>query len=379
MGWRGRSFVYWLKTVYYPYLISSMQETKSLSLEPFFNLSMDLLCIAGYDGYFKKVNPAVVKLLGYSEEELFSRPIREFIHEEDRDLTARYRENLKNNVPLVNYENRYVCKSGEIIWLHWTSIPLDDEKLVYAIAKNITHKKKLEKERIEHLINLVDKNQELKRLNYTASHDLRSPVNNLLSIFGFLDVSKIDDDEMLETLDYMKLATEGLNNSLNKYVDLLSKKDNSNIELEEVDFESILKQVKSSISSLLVNANVTFKVDFSALKGVRHNVNYLESVFLNLMTNSIKYAKPDVPPVISITSRILEDSKQLVYTDNGLGFDMDQVGDKIFGLNQKFHHNGDSKGVGLYLVYNHIASLGGKISVDSEVDKGTTFTITFKS
>jgi signal transduction histidine kinase len=256
---------------------------------------------------------------------------------------------------------------------------LDDEKLVYAIAKNITHKKKLEMERIEHLINLVDKNQELKRLNYTASHDLRSPVNNLLSIFGFLDVSKIDDDEMLETLDYMKLATEGLNNSLNKYVDLLSKKDNSNIELEEVDFESILKQVKSSISSLLVNANVTFKVDFSALKGVRHNVNYLESVFLNLMTNSIKYAKPDVPPVITITSRILEDRKQLVYTDNGLGFDMDQVGDKIFGLNQKFHHNGDSKGVGLYLVYNHIASLGGKISVDSEVDKGTTFTITFKS
>ena len=69
----------------------------------------------------------------------------------------------------------------------------------------------------------------------------------------------------------------------------------------------------------------------------------------------------------------------MVYTDNGLGFDMDKVGDKIFGLNQKFHHNGDSKGVGLYLVYNHIASLGGKISVDSEVDKGTTFTITFKS
>lgn len=354
-----------------------MQETTNLSLEPFFNLSMDLLCIAGYDGYFKKVNPAVATLLGYSEEELFSRPIREFIHVEDRDLTARYRENLKNNVPLVNYENRYVCKSGEIVWLHWTSIPLEDEKLVYAIAKNITHKKKLEKERIEHLINLIDKNQELKQLNYTTSHDLRSPVNNLLSIFEVLDFSKIDDNEILEPLNYMKKATEGLNKSLNRYVDLLSKKDASVIELEEVDFELVLNNVKSSISSLLINANVTFKVDFSTLRGVRHNVNYMESVFLNLITNSIKYGMPNTPPVIYIKSRVLEGRKQLMYTDNGLGFDMEKVGDKIFGLNKKFHHNGDSKGVGLYLVYNHITSLGGKISVDSEVDKGTTFTITF--
>ncbi|MCK0189873.1 PAS domain-containing sensor histidine kinase [Arenibacter sp. F20364] len=356
-----------------------MRNTENPSLEPFFNLSMDLLCIAGYDGYFKKVNPAVVELLGYTEEELFSRPIKEFIYPEDMDLTARYRENLKNNVPLVNYENRYVCKSGDLVWLHWTSIPLEDQNLIYAIAKNITHKKKLEKERIEHLINLVNRNQELKQLNYTTSHDLRSPVNNLLSIFEFLDFSKIDDAEILETLDYMKKATEGLNNSLNKYVDLLSKKDSSNIDLEEVDFESTLQQVKSSINSLLGNANVTFKVDFSALRGVKHNINYMESVFLNLLTNSIKYARPDVPPVISITSRVLNGLQQLVYTDNGLGFDMEKVGGKIFGLNQKFHHNGDSKGVGLYLVYNHINNLGGKITVDSEVDKGTTFTITFKS
>lgn len=359
-------------------LKSLMQNTRNLSLEPFFNLSMDLLCIAGFDGYFKRVNPALIQLLGYSEEELFSRQIWEFIHPEDRDMTARYRDNLKNNVPLVNYENRYVTKSGDIIWLHWTSIPLEDENLVYAIAKNITHKKSLEKERIEHLISLVDKNQKLKQLNYTTSHDLRSPVNNLLSIFGFLDIHKIDDPEILETLDYMRRATEGLNKSLNKYVDLLSKKDASKLELVEVDFKMVLQQVKLSISSLLNNASVTFNVDFSGLRSVQHNVSYMESIFLNLLTNSIKYARPDVSPVISITSRILEGKKQLVYTDNGLGFDMEKFGDKIFGLNQKFHNNGDSKGVGLYLVYSHINNLGGTIAVESEVNNGVTFTITFK-
>ncbi|HLT51445.1 MAG TPA: PAS domain-containing protein, partial [Arenibacter sp.] len=71
------------------------------SLEPFFELSMDLLCIAGYDGYFKRVNPAFKKLLGYSEEVLFSKLICEFIYEGDRSLTASYRENLKNAVPLI--------------------------------------------------------------------------------------------------------------------------------------------------------------------------------------------------------------------------------------------------------------------------------------
>lgn len=355
-----------------------MKDRNKPSLEPFFNLSMDLHCIAGFDGYFKKVNPAVIKVLGYSETELFSRPIRDFIHEEDRELTARYRDNLLKNKPLVNFENRYRCKSGEIVWLHWTSIPLEEEELVYAIAKNITHKKRLDEDRIDHLQSLVKINQDLKNLNYTTSHDLRSPVNNLLSIFSFLDFSKIEDAEILETLKYMKMATEGLHNSLDKYVDLLSSKEAIEVKLEEVDFEKVFHHVRLCINSLLENAKVTFDVDFSELGSVTHCENYMDSIFLNLLTNSIKYAKPHVPPHIKIRTTVENGTKKLVYTDNGIGLDMEKIGDKIFGLNQKFHQHGDSKGVGLYLVNNHVRSLGGTISVDSEVNKGTTFVITFK-
>lgn len=141
----------------------------NLQIAPFFDLSMDCLCIAGYDGYFKRINPAIVRLLGYSEEELRSRLISEFIYEEDRELTAEYRQSLKNNRPLVNFENRYVCKSGELVWLHWTSIPLEDEQLIYAIAKDITHKKKLENERVSHMSHLSKVNDELKQLNHTPA------------------------------------------------------------------------------------------------------------------------------------------------------------------------------------------------------------------
>ncbi|WP_228479165.1 PAS domain-containing protein [Flavobacterium soyangense] len=118
-----------------------IQESEYL-FEHFFELSPDLLCIAGFDGFFKKINPAVSKILGYTNEELFSKPINEFIYVDDQEITAKFREEITKNTPLLNFENRYLTKSGEIIWLSWTSMPIESEKLVYAIAKNITHNKK---------------------------------------------------------------------------------------------------------------------------------------------------------------------------------------------------------------------------------------------
>jgi len=345
-----------------------------LQLEPLFEQSTDCLCIADYDGYFVKTNPAFVELLGYSEEELGSKPISEFIYEEDRKLTAGHRAKLKQNVPLVNFENRYVCKNGELVWLHWTSIPVEEEKLIYAIAKDVTRKKELESERISHLSQLSEVNEKLKRLNYTTSHDLRSPLNNLISMVDLIDPSKIEDTETLEILSYIRLSAEGLKTSLNSLVEnnILAEKK------EMVGFYATLLKVQKTIGTLIQNAGAKFEVDFSALEGVEFIPSYMESVFLNLITNSIKYARPGVPPVISIRS-VWEDSGQtLIYSDNGMGFDMDKVGHLVFSLDQKFHGNKDSKGVGLYLVHSHITYLGGSISVESIVNEGTTFTIKFE-
>lgn len=345
-----------------------------LQLEPLFEQSTDCLCIADYDGYFVKTNPAFVELLGYSEEELGSKPISEFIYEEDRKLTAGHRAKLKQNVPLVNFENRYVCKNGELVWLHWTSIPVEEEKLIYAIAKDVTRKKELESERISHLSQLSEVNEKLKRLNYTTSHDLRSPLNNLISMVDLIDPSKIEDTETLEILSYIRLSAEGLKTSLNSLVEnnILAEKK------EMVGFYATLLKVQKNIGTLIQNAGAKFEVDFSALEGVEFIPSYMESVFLNLITNSIKYARPGVPPVISIRS-VWEDSGQtLIYSDNGMGFDMDKVGHLVFSLDQKFHGNKDSKGVGLYLVHSHITYLGGSISVESIVNEGTTFTIKFE-
>ena len=110
---------------------------------------------------------------------------------------------------------------------------------------------------------------------------------------------------------------------------------------------------------------------------VKFNREYIDSIILNLITNSIKYARPEVYPTIHFSTKSTERTLRLSVKDNGQGMDMEKVGSRIFKLNQSFHGNSDSKGVGLYLVYHHVTSLGGKIEVESEVNKGTTFTISF--
>jgi PAS domain S-box-containing protein len=352
--------------------------SKRNPFELFFELSADLLCIAGFDGYFKQINPAVSKLLGYTNEELMSRPINDFVHNADKEITHKVRSELVKGNPLFHFENRYLTKSGETVWLSWTSMNIDSDKVVFAIAKNITHKKRLEEDRNMLLANLTKVNKELKELTYTTSHDLRAPVNNLLSIFSLLDISKITDDGTLELIHILKAASEGLKHTLNGYVDILSRKESMNVPVEELYLKDVLDMVLQSINSLIKSSKATIEVNFSELAKVEFNKAYLHSIFLNLLTNSIKYAKTDCLPVISIFSRKVNGVSQLVISDNCLGFDMDKVRDKIFRLHQKFHEHTDSKGIGLYLVYNHITSLGGTITVESEINAGSRFTISFK-
>ncbi len=346
--------------------------------EHFFELSPDLLCIAGYDGYFRRINPAVSKLLGYTNEELLSQPISTFVYDDDKIITKASREVVLNSVPLLNFENRYQTKDGEIVWLSWTSMPAPKDQLVYAIAKNITAKKRLEEERNQHLANLTNINKELKHLSYTTSHDLRSPVNNLISLFSLLDVTKISDPEIREYIEVLKTTTDSLSEVLNNSVDILIQKDRLPVDTELISISHSLKSVVISINSIIDVSRVQLTTDFSAFDEIRFNRAYLDSIFLNLITNSVKYARPGLTPVITIATANTAGIKQLIISDNGMGFDMEKVKDKIFGLNQKFHSHNDSKGIGLYLVYNHVTNLNGTIDVVSKINEGTSFVISFK-
>jgi PAS domain S-box-containing protein len=343
--------------------------------ELFFELTSDLVCVARFDGYFKKVNPAVKDILGYSYEELYTKPISDFIYQEDKGKTASERKRLLEDTPLTNFENRYVTKSGEIVWLSWTSHSIKKANIIFAIAKNITQKKELEADRNDLLANLTEINKDLRHIGHMTSHDLRAPVHNLLSIYELLDYSKIDDKDTLELLGLLKLSCEDLREKLNVYSTELQNKHSLYIPTKEVALKNVVKNVTNSISSLIKNAEATVVGDFEEVPKITSNINYLESIFLNLISNSIKYKRVGVKPVIYITSKYLNNKVHLSFSDNGLGLDLDKVRDKIFGFQQTFHNHIDSHGIGLYLVYNHIKSLSGSIEVESELGEGTTFHI----
>ena len=238
---------------------------KNFKYEIFFELSTDFICIAGYDGYFKKINSSVSKLLGYTMDELYARPINDFVHCADKRSTQQARIELTKSKPLYNFENRYVKKNGEIVWLSWTSLPVDRDQLVFAIAKDITHTKSLEADRSTLLTNLTNTNEDLKQLTYTTSHDLRSPVNNLLAVLDLLDISKINDEEANELIQIVKLSGEYLKETLDNYVDALSEKHQALASIEEVDLNRSLNNILKSINSLIKTSKATIHIDFSKL------------------------------------------------------------------------------------------------------------------
>lgn len=346
-------------------------------LELFFNHSADLLCIAGFDGYFRKINPALINVLGYSKKELFEKPINEFILPEDRELTNSFRNSIRKGVPLLNLENRYVAKNGDVIWLSWTSIPDNDRELVYAVAKNITHNRRLSEDRNQLLSHLTKTNSDLKQLTYSTSHDLRSPLGNIIGILSLLNLSKIDDKETLELLEMLKVSAENMKDTLDKQIDSLRENEKDIADVERVNLNDCLLTTTKSIQSYIQTSRVKIDANFDAFDTVRFKEAYLESIFLNLITNSIRYSKPDINPVINIRTVIENGVKKLIFSDNGIGMNMDKVKGKLFGFNQTFHNHKESKGIGLYLVNNHVQAMGGSISLESEVGKGTTFTILF--
>jgi PAS domain S-box-containing protein len=255
---------------------------------------------------------------------------------------------------------------------------LSSAQRIFILVFDISERKNHEKEREMLIQELTKSNTELKQFSYITSHNMRAPLTNMLTILDLIDRSTVNSEETLEMLDAMESATNHLNETLNDLIQILIVKGNSSIQCIQLDLRESLQTVEKSIASIIDESQTRIETSFE-VPSVLFDPKYLESIFLNLITNSIKYSRKGIPPTIFIRSYLDKDEVVLVFQDNGRGFDMEKVKNRIFGLYQRFHNNSDSKGVGLYLVHSQITSLGGSIDVQSEVDKGTTFTLRFKN
>jgi PAS domain S-box-containing protein len=348
-----------------------------------FNNSLSLACIANFNGYFEKLNPAWERVLGWSIEELMARPFVDFVHPDDAKKTSDVSSYVSGGHAVSTFENRYRCKDGSYRWLLWSSFPDVARKITYASAIDITGRKKSEEELINSKRNLEaaafeleEQNRQLDEFAHIISHNLRAPVNNIKALLNFLnDTSRIEDYQLI--FEKIRNVTYNISETMNELMETIKIKKNSEIERVEIRFKDILDKVIQSLEGDLMESGATVTYNFNNAPKIYYSKPYMESILQNLISNAIKYRSPNRIPEIFISSDLIKTGIELRVQDNGLGIDLQRFGNKLFGLHKTFHENSEARGVGLFLTKTQIEALGGSISAESEVDKGTTFIISF--
>jgi PAS domain S-box-containing protein len=339
------------------------------------------IVITDVEGSIEYVNDAFLKISGYTRKEALGKNPR--ILKSGITPKETYNEMWSNLTAKKNWKGVLINrkKNGDIYWESAIINPITNDAgeitNYVAVKEDITQKIGEEKERKLLIEELTRNNKELKQFSYITSHNLRAPLTNLLAIDALIDRSKITNAETLDLVEMMHESIGKLNTTLNDLIKILVIKEQTNIQLQEIVFEEVFKETVHSIKSIL--NEVEIQAEFSGLTNIKFNKTYLESIFLNLLTNSVKYAHPNRKPIIKIVTYALDDKLYLRFSDNGIGFNMENVKDRIFGLYQRFHSNSEGKGIGLYLVHSQITALGGNIEVYSEENVGTIFTICFNA
>lgn len=327
------------------------------------------------------VNPAFTKITGYKPNEVIGKTPSVFMSKNSivkvlPQIAAALKD--KKTFQFESFNNN---KSGEGYWVNFIMLPITNQEGEHShwvsIQRDITAEKKQEKEKEQLIRELTQNNTDLKQFSYITSHNLRAPLSNLSGLLALLEDTPINNPELELLLNGFKKSTQLLNETVNDLVKVIIIKDSPSMLREEVRIQDVFENVFSQLSFLISSIQPVLKMDLDAAPTLHVNKAYLESILLNLFTNSLKYHATDRALKISITSKETADGIALQFKDNGIGIDMERNKDKIFGLYQRFHNYPDSKGLGLYLVKSQIESMGGSITVDSKVDKGTTFTLLF--
>ena len=314
------------------------------------------------------------EVIGKSPEILFGKKSDFLEFDKLRTAVQEYKECF---VETISYK-----KSGEEFWINFSMIPVTDKEGEHShwisIQRDVTVEKEREKEREQLIRELTQNNKDLKQFSYITSHNLRAPLSNLTGLLNLIEDIPIEDSELKEIINGFSKSTHLLNETINDLVKVIIIKDNPSIQKEEIFIKDVFENVFNQLSFLISANKPILKIDLEVETIFDINKSYLESIFLNLLTNAINYREPSRQLRITIATKVEDNNLFMTFKDNGIGIDLEKNNDKIFGLYQRFHHYPESKGLGLYLVKSQVESMGGTISVDSNVGKGTTFTIVFK-
>jgi PAS domain S-box-containing protein len=225
------------------------------------------------------------------------------------------------------------------------------------------------------------RNQELKKANetldtfvYAAAHDLKSPVNNLKSLLELLQRTT-DEQQKQIFIDAIGSSVQRLDKTIKSLTEIVEVQNKSDVSVKEVNLPELLDRILADYESDIKSQEIDVITDLKNERAFYYNEAFLGSILMNLLSNAIKYQSSKRRLTIKISSIIEDGYLVLEIQDNGIGIDLEKNKENLFKPFKRFTQQQEGKGIGLHLIKSIVEKNGGKIKVESELDKGSTFTV----
>ena len=351
-------------------------------LENYLNVSVDLVAIVGKDGYFKKVSPNWINVLGWTEEELLSMAIEDIVHPEEMESFRKGKKPKDINGKITRNIIRFRHKNNNYIYLEWNSMYCKDDDIYITTCRDITKNIEIEKEKKE-LEQAVELETIKNEFFANISHEFRTPINIILGTMQVININveknNLDKENLKKYIKYIKQNSYRLLRLANNLIDI-SKMDigSYNLQCSNQNIVSIIEDITLSVADYIKNNNIELIFDTDSEEVITYcDADKIERIMLNLLSNAIKYTKEN--GYIKVEINTTKSDVIVSVKDSGVGIPKDKLDiifDRFGQVNASFNRKNEGSGIGLSIVKNLVEMHGGYIDVKSEMEKGSDFIFT---
>lgn len=373
------------------------------------------LCVIDTQLRYVRINKLLAEINGYTVEQHIGKSIREILPSLAHEVEAIMHEIIENDEPVLGIELNGETIAQPGVQRSWVEswLPFKNQQGVVMginiVAQEVTEQKQKEAELQKYQEDLAAMNEELtvsneelrttnedllktnerlKQVNndldnfvYAASHDLKTPIANIHGLMKVLRLSlpaeSLSSDRIKKTLRMMEESVDRFMKTISDLSDIVRLQKQADLPVEQVNVSEIIREAQLDLALFIEQTNTELTINVNSCKPIPFVPKNLRSVVYNLISNAIKYRDPRRTPQIHIECKEEEGYQVLTVTDNGLGMDLRKTKSRIFGMFKRMHDHVEGSGVGLYMVKKIVENAGGKIEVESQLGKGSSFKVYF--